>query len=552
MLALHDKNRLFLGVEYPTLRKLHAEAFEQAYEADIRRGLGANARNMAEWFAKYPAVKEEFFTAIDPKHDDVAGAIRLFSQLVERFPDAFPDHADAAIAVALVWDDARGAGVQDYRGHQRRAKAELPSGGIGALENFKYLLDARTVLEGRERFLPWEFLVLVVNHRTPLDERRWAVQNYLGKRAMIGKCYHDVPYDNIMLETGSQKARLNGQVYNLANIRQFGGVCAMQADFASRVAKSLGVPAAYVGGESRSGENHAWVMWVELLAVAPGRIAFKLESHGRYRGDHYYVGHLRDPQTGLRITDRQLELRLHNVGLSAQNRRHAALIMKTYPLLCRHRDMDIAAKLRLLNNVIRLAPGNEDAWLAIARMSKDGQLTRRHRTVMVGTLDRLFRTFANFPDFTWTVFGDLVAFEDRPRQRADLYKRLVSMYVSAKRPDLACEAVLKYADCRLEEKQAKEAIQALSSTIMTFPDEGRYVPKMLDKLDAVCQRISGGEAYLLDFYQSFLPKVPRTRGGRASPYCKRMYRRAIERFESGGRTEQARYWQAELAKLDPS
>jgi len=550
LLALFDKHRLFLGKEYPTLRRIYAEEFERAHQKQIRRALGDKYTQMQQWFEAHPVIKEELYIAIDPKHDNVVRALQLFRELVERFPGSFPDYANAAIALAVVWDDTRGRGVQGYGGHCRRTKSIMPKDRIGALENYKYLLDARDVMQGRARFLPWEFLVLVVNHRTPIQERHWAVRNYLGKRMMIGKCYHDVPYDSIMRETGSKTSRLNAQQYSLPNLRQFGGVCAIQADFASRVAKSLGVPAAYVGGMSRSRGSHAWVMWVELLSAAQTSIRFELKSHGRYRGDRYYVGHLRDPQTGRRITDRQLELRLHTVGLNAQNKRHAALLMKTYPLLCRRREMKVASRLRFLNNVIRLSPGNEQVWRAVAAMSKDGQLTKRHRKIMMGTLDNLFRTFAKFPDFTWTVFDDLIAFEDRPRQRAQLYQRLVALYVAAKRPDLACEAVLKYAEERLAANQHKEVIAGLASTIMTFPDEGRYVPRMLDKLEAVAKQVKGADAQVLHFYQAFLPKVPRKRGGRASKYCKQMYQRAIDRFQKAGRTQQALFWQAELAKLE--
>jgi protein-S-isoprenylcysteine O-methyltransferase Ste14 len=62
-----------------------------------------------------------------------------------------------------------------------------------------------------------------------------------------------------MLRTQSEVCRLNGKPYTLQSIKDYGGVCAMQADFAARVAKSLGVPAEYVGGEANFGGLHAWV-----------------------------------------------------------------------------------------------------------------------------------------------------------------------------------------------------------------------------------------------------------------------------------------------------
>jgi len=547
ILDLVPKNAIFQPKSYAVLRAVFADRFAREHEADLRRGLGGRREAMERWLAEHPVIREEFYTAMKPE-DDVPGAVELLAELVETYPDRFPAYADLAIATSVVWD-MQGRGFYDYLPHQRRTKSQPGPGRVGALESFQYLLDTEPLMEGRVRWMPWEFLTYVVDHCTPIEERRWALANYLPKRAMFGKCYHDVPYDQEMLESGSATARLNDKVYNLENIRQFGGVCAIQADFAARVGKSLGVPAAYVSGESRGGESHAGVMWGELLGVSPTQINFSLESHGRYRGDRYYVGKLIDPQINQRITDRQLELRLHTVGMSPQNKRHAALLMKAYPMIREKAGLDVAGQLDFLSRVIQLCPGNEEAWREIARMSRDGLLVQRHVHVMMRILDRLFATFARFPDFTWEIFDDLIAFQTVAKQRAALYSQLVALYVQAKRPDLACEAVLKYSDELADQKRYDEAIGALSSTILAFPDEGRYVPRMLDRLEEVCPKVRGASGRLIGFYEQLLPKVPAKRGDRPSPYCMKMYRRAIQRFSDAGRPDLAQFWQAELDKL---
>jgi hypothetical protein len=420
---------------------------------------------------------------------------------------------------------------------------------VGPIENFQYFLDAEDVMQGRGQVLPWELLTYVVDHRTPLAERKWALLNYLPKRVMIGRCYAEVPYDREMLLAESRIAGLQGKPYTLPNIRQFGGVYAMQADFAARVAKCLGVPAAYVHGESKYGESHAWVMWIELLDIGRNSIKFTVQSFGRYRVDEYYVGTLTDPHTGNRITDREMELRLHTVGMNAKAKRQSGWIMKAYPMLREALKLDPAGQLAFLNQVIRLCPGNEEAWLAIAKMSRDGQIDTKHQKAIMATLDNLFRTFAYFPDFTWKVFDDLIAFQKNQKQRAKFYERLIALYETAGRPDLACEARLKYAEYLVEDGRKEEAIQGLALSIQRIPEEGRYVPKMLDRLESLSKDVEGSQEQLLRFYQEFLPRIPQMRDNRPSPYCIEMFERAIERFKEAGQEQVAKVYEAQLALI---
>src|SRR5262249_27682994 len=148
-------------------------------------------------------------------------------------------YPNLAIAIAVVWDDPK-AGIYDYRGHQIRTKSILPEsyGKMTPQDCFQYFLYTAKELKAKEAFdrlqvFPWEFLVFVVDHRTPNDERDWAVKKYLAKRPMIGKIYEEIVYDQLMLKTQSQQCKLNGQPYTLESIKQHGGVCAMQADFAA-------------------------------------------------------------------------------------------------------------------------------------------------------------------------------------------------------------------------------------------------------------------------------------------------------------------------------
>ncbi|MBW3598510.1 MAG: hypothetical protein KY475_14715 [Planctomycetes bacterium] len=547
-LAIHREEKLFAAETYPQLRAIRSRRFEEEHADEIRRAYGDDYETMTAWLNEHPIIKEEFYTALKPEHDRLVEALQLFQTLKTEYPEQIVPYANLAIAIAVTWDEPR-RGVYHYESHQRRAKAEMPPDHAEAAANFAYFLEHERWMQGRGQFLPWEFLSHVVNHTTPLTERQWALQNYLPKRAMIGQCYKDVPYDTLMLDSQSEQARMNGAAYTLANLDVLGGVCAHQADYASRVSKSLGVPAAYVSGENAYGDLHAWVMWVEIKAVSATSILFTLESHGRYRGDKYYVGHLSDPQTGQRITDRQLELRLHTVGNNAIARRHAALAMEAFPTLRRQAEMDLKAQFQFLNQVIKLCPGYEAPWKTLAQMTRDGEIDADYRKDMLKTLDNLFATYSAFPDLTWEVFDDLTAFEPETADRVKLYQRLASLYVAAERPDLACEAVLRLTDYLVELEQVEDAAQSLAVMIKSFPGEGRYVPRMLDRLEEVCASFEEAGPLLLAFYRDFLPLIPQMRGDRPSPYCISMFERGVQRFQQAGQLELAQVFAGQLVRI---
>ena len=547
ILDLYRKNKILSKPEYSKIRRVYADRFESRHASEIRKAFGEPKSDFRQWLDARRDIKEEFYLAIDPDHDQIPAVLALFNEIHDRYPEKFEAYANLAIAVAVVWDQPRAIQGSPFGKHQ-----SLPaSRQIGATENFRYYADAEPVMQGRARYLPWEFLVYLVNHGTPLADRKWALNMYLPRRAMIGKCYHDVPYDHgISL---GDPPKLEGKPHTLPNLREYGGVCSCQADFASRVAKSIGVPAFVAGGKNKALEGHAWVMWVELGAVTRTGFTFSLESHGRYFAGKYYVGHLTDPHTAISVTDRTTELRLHTVGSDPIAARQAALVMRAYPMLCETSKMDLSHQLLFLGRIVEFCPGNEEVWRTLARMSREGKITKTNSTPMARILDRLFTTFRQVPDFTWEVFDDMIAFEDRPKQRASLFARLAHLYEQAGRADLSCEARLKYSDCLVSDNRSKEAIESLGATIMLFPDEGRYVPRLLDKLEELCRKDPRYQVPLCRFYQQFLPKIsPKKPGDEASDYCIAMYKRAIQRFQEAGLTQPAQACQRELSKFQAS
>ena len=547
IVELFTSQKLLLRKEYPGLRKIFADRFARQHAEEIRQGLGKDAEEALQWLDEHTDLKEELYLALTP-HDKVAGALALFNELRVKFPDKIVPYASLAIATAVVWDDP--AGLQEYTHDAAVTKAKMPVGQLAALENFQYLVEAEPWMQGRIRYVPWEFLVYVVNHRTPLPERQWAMQNYVDKRVMFGRCYSDVPYDYEMLSTKLERTKLARKDYTLPNVRTFGGICMIQADYASRVGKSLGVPAAYVSGKGAFGGNgHAWVMWVELKQATPSGIVFTLESHGRYFNDHYYVGNLQDPHTGQPITDRDMELRLQTVGSDVLGKRHMDLVMQSYPLIKEKSNLDVQQQLRFLSQVIAVCPGHEEAWMATARLARESAGEKKLSKQFNAVSDGLFTTFAKMPDFTWKFFGDLAAFSTDAKQRNQLYERLVALYESAGRPDLAVEARLRLTDFLLEEKRETEAIQGLAITVKKFPAEGELVPRLLDRIELICASDPKSGPQLVQFYTQFLPLIPQKRGNRPSEYCLEMYQRAIALFQKNNQPQLAQVLQVELAKI---
>src|SRR5262249_25411094 len=157
------------------------------------------------------------------------------------------------------------------------------------------------------------------------------------------------------------------------SIRKFGGVCAMQADFAARVAKSMAVPAAYVGGGAGDLEVHAWGMWGELRGVQNDRIDFDLMWHGRYLQGDYYTGTLRDPHTGEKILDRDWERRLGAAGTDRSGNRQAELAMRAYPRLVEELKLDVKKQVAFLDGCLKLCPLHEAAWMVLSRMARDNE-----------------------------------------------------------------------------------------------------------------------------------------------------------------------------------
>ncbi len=552
-LELFQKKKLFDKKSYPELRKSYAYTFSLQQAYSIQEAWGSEIEPFRKYMDEHPAIRELLFLSIDTGQggDNVIEALKLMKTIWEKYPKEFEAYPSLAIAVSLVWDRPRGALHGSPVGQHKAVNVSDPA---DALTNFYYYSHAERIMGDRIRYMPWEFLALLVNHKTSLAERKWAIENYLPKRAGIGKIYGEVPYDHPMLAGSDPK--LTGQECTLANQLKLGGVCTCQADFATRTAKSVGVPAFCAGGEGRFGGGHAWVMWIEIENLSARGMRCSLKSEGRYFDDHYYVGHTDEPWSSQGTTDRNLAMKLYGIGIDTAAYRQAQLALKAYRYIAAKEAFTPRQQLDYYAKTIDLNPYATDAWRGMAELARGGELDKKDTNTLKKYFNLLFQAFAQHPDFTWEVFDDLISFEPWKKQRGENYAKLCALYEGAKRPDLACKARIHYARQLVVEERIPEALKGLAGTCLMFPQEGAIVPGILDEMDSLCkydkEKMQANYQSMAAFYKAFLPKIPQKRGGSPSSYCMNMYERGIKVFETVGDASAANHFKNELQKLRAS
>jgi hypothetical protein len=559
IVGLYKAGSLFERKQYRSLRGVLAADFARKHADTIRDAFGADHEKLSAWLAARPEIREELYIALDEQHDDLKAALALFAQLWKEFPERIESHPALAIATVVVWDQpdfraGKRGGVYDYRHHQVRTKSTLPEGLIDARGNFEYLSGSDAPVAASIKPLPWELLTFVVDHRTPLKERKWAQKYVQSRRGKVSSWHQDIAYDHGMLKTEQTGKgpgpKLATHEYSLMNIKQYGGVCAQQADFVARVGKSIGQPSMYVSGESAYRGRHAWVMWVNTIKTGKS-VRFTLFSDGRTRGferDAFYVGTLSDPQTGEPISDRDLERRLSVIGNDPVTARQGRLIMRVYPGLCEELKLGVKERLAYLDRTLQLVPQSEEAWLELARLARDGELSGTWKGVAAAKLTLLTKTFARHPDFIARLSDDLLVPEPSAQQKVRHYERIVALCEKTGRPDLCCDVRLKAVKLQVDQKRYKEAAQGLTQSVRKFPTEGRYIPRLLAAYEEVCEEYPQGVTPLGNLYVELGPALVKHYKGESNPFLKKVLAQAKNFFETKNLTKHAKTFNARIAQ----
>ena len=512
IVELYKSGKLFDRAEHKKVRKAFADAFAAKHENAIRQGFGDDYEKLSAWLKERPEVRERFFTAVDEQHDKVQRVMELFHDIWKEHPQQIEKHHNLAIAVAVVWDDPRG--VYDYVHHQKRVNSNLPGDRAEALDNFKYILDSEKITEGRLSYYPWEFLTFVVDHKTPLTERIWAQGYYQSTKAKGVTWHKDVPYDHGLIDREQKgkdiKAKLDGSEYTLANIRVKGGVCAHQADFACRVAKSVGVPAVYCSGASAYRGRHAWWMYVQISQASVEKLTFTLQSDGRFQGflkDAFYTGFVLNPQTGKELLDRDMERRLWAVGTDRNDKRQADWAMRVFPSLCEQLNLDNKAKIAYLDKCLKLTVYSDEAWRELGKLASSG-VTGDEAKKLTELLNTVNKTFAKYPDFIARILeGGLLDVVPKIPDRIKVCEKTLAQFEAVKRPDLVCGLRLQIADLQAADEKWKAAADGLTQTIRKYATEGRYIPKLTGKLGEIAPKLPGGVKNTGALYVELIPAM---------------------------------------------
>jgi hypothetical protein len=267
-------------------------------------------------------------------------------------------------------------------------------------------------------------------------------------------------------------------------------------------------------------------MYVVVNNATKNEIKFSLVSDGRFDGkDNYYTGFVLDPHSGATMLDRDMERRLWLAGTDRVGKRLSSLIMRVYPSLAQAQSFDIKEKVKYLDRCLKVSKYNEDAWLQFAQLAKRGELNDENKKIAQGHLASLSVTFAGYPDFIGRIFEDLIEVST-PLERIKQYESVQAQFEKSKRPDLACAARLKLTDLLIEQSKQSTAFAALTTIVKKYPSEGRYVPKMMKKLETVAASVKGGPAQVAGLYADLIPNMIVYYRSDTTTYAKKMTEQA--------------------------
>jgi hypothetical protein len=503
-----------------TLPPGFAKGFIDRYVDRIEAWHGEHSNppeGLIPWLKTVPKLRRDFWLALSP-YDDATAALGILDHLRKKDAKRLEDFRHLAIALAVVHDQPKNTN------HSRRFSLwAVNDHQFGATLTVDELWDyfANPANQGRFLFKPRDLVWPVMVHLVDLDvskaEVDWAMTTYgANRRVDLEALYHDVPYDNAKLKTRGQRTTLGDRDYTLMNLRIFGDVCVGQGHYASRVAKIFGVPALKCVGEGRYGSAslHAWSGY---LAAEGGKPVLKFT--GRYSFDYYYLGIACDPQVGLPVLDREIELLYAGAAGNFDGYRDAAALTRAALAVAKSQP---AAAAGLVREALRLNPQVEYAWRLAMRLAREGVIPRSEA-------DKWFKLLCDtlvprFPDLGAWCFPDYLASiptsDDAARQAA--YRTMYAAFGRTQRPDLQIAVRLDQIDLLAKAGRSKEVVQLAFEAVGPNIKQGSLVMPLVQRLVELSVEFAKSDAgFRVDVVRKSLGnysnEFPKARGDDLSP-----------------------------------
>jgi len=493
------------------------------------------------WLAEQPTIRDALLVELHPEYKP--GIPKCLEALRKEFGAEVTERPHLALAFAAVFGRARGGRAWGPQSHYLRRDRKAPT----MEASFRYYLKNEKVMRFSLKKTPWPLLAYLADNETPIRERVWALKNYATcNDSRLARVYNDLRYDWDKLVG---KPRIGDRPRTLANLKKYGGVCIERAYFASRVYKSMGIPAMCVTGQGRRG-GHAWVAWISRKNKS-----YCMNSQGRFFYDKYYVGNAWYPPTRGRMLDREVELIAAAVGRSYDEYLNTRIGCHLYRMF--NDEEPRKDRTRLLKDAAERNPFVADPWRLLAQARVDDVISQTEGEKL---FDIIFRALGAYPDLTYEVLEkvltprlDIEGDEDADEitRNLKILSRAFAAYNDAKRPDLAVKLCLLKGSY-LEAIDRKKS--ALKLYVMASDNYAKEHYGFRDVFDRALLLMAGRKDLRrrLKFCDMMVKKVPRQRGdvdkkrkqfNPAYVYVVRAYIRALE---EAGKDRAARHWEEKI------
>ncbi len=449
-------------------------------------------------FAKSPAFLQELGLLID-EQDNKEAVIRLAMILMTQRGGQVNAFPALAAAICVVHDRPDDGSKYTMRINENTTKGADP------IDIFDFFVNnARTMSISPDR-LPASSLVFVVDVTEPIDQLQWAHNTYRTSPG-IGQRFFEIMYDEEHDRSGKPKRVTQAGNYSIQQIKQYGGVCADQAYYAMSVAKACGIPSAYVvakGGDV----SHAWVGFLEMQ----GRRAHWNFDAGRYPEYQNLRGNIRDPQTGLQISDGRLGILGTAVNAMTQQIHHvqaaqrvvdrmnagfwsppASMELDTKGNARTPRTDSVEDRLALLRQTLNKCAGVPGAWDKVTQIAASGKMSQKNMDVWVrAALQMAGRALQ---DFSFDFLVDLISTVKDPQAQHQMWEWAFGQFRA--RPDLAAAVRFEQGELWNANGKPEMAWVAYQDVLDNFLNDGPMTDDVLSAMGKMLAANGKRDAYL--------------------------------------------------------